>query len=110
MSQFGVLFLILSVALPLIITEGFLLLCSRTFGDRGAYPWYSCLLRTAAYSPCIVVGAQGLTPLPLSSALFLHLRGDAGEIVWLYGLPEVFVGIVCVLFSFGIRLINAPAR
>ena len=104
------LFLMLTVALPVIITEGLLFLCWRTFGDRGAYPWYSCLLRTAAYSPCMLIGAQGFIPLPLSSALFLNLRGTGGEIVWLYGLPEIFVGIVCVLISFGVRLINSPAR
>lgn len=65
--------------------------------------------RTAAYSPCLVLEAQGLTPLPLSATLFHTLRGVGGEIIWLYGLPEVFVGIVCFLFSFGIRLVNAPA-
>lgn len=110
MSSYGVPFLILSGLLPIVVTEGLLQLCWRNFGDRGAYPWYSCLLRTLAYSPCLVLGAHGLTPLPLSSALFLLWRGSDGSIVWLNGLPELFVGIVCLLVSFDIRLINTPAR
>jgi len=110
MSSQGAPFLILCVLLPIVLTEGLLQLCWRTFGDRGAYPWYSCLLRTLAYSPCLVVGAQGLTPLPLSSALFLTWRGSDGSIVWLNGLPEIFVAIVCLLISFGIRLVTVPAR
>ena len=110
MLSHSLFFLVLSVVIPVVLTEGMLFLCWRTFGDRGAYPWYSCLLRTAVYSPCVVLGAQGFTALPLGSAFFLNLRGMGGEIVWLYGLPEIFVGIVCFLISFGIRLINDPAR
>jgi hypothetical protein len=109
MSSHGVVFLILTVAFPVVITELLLLLCWRTFGDRGAYPWYSCILRTAAYSPCILVGTGGFTPLPLSTAFFLNVREAGSEIVWLYGLPEIFVGIVSALVSFGIRLMNTPA-
>ena len=109
MSSPGATFLILIVVVPVVITEVVLYLCARTFGDRGAYPWYSSLLRTAAYSPCLMVGPQDFTPLPLSAAFYLNVRGAGGEIVWLYGLPEVFVGIVCVLISFGVRLMNTPA-
>ena len=110
MSSQGILFLVLSLGLPIVITEGLLLLCWRTVGDRGAYPWYSCLLRTLAYSPCMVVEASSLTTLPLSSALFLNLRGAGYQILWLYGLPEIFVGLICVFVSFGIRLISVPAK
>lgn len=106
----GVVFMILSVVLPVVLTEVGLFLCWRTFGDRGAYPWYSCILRTVAYSPCLMVGTAGLIPLPLSAALLLNLRETGGEIVWLYGLPEIFVGIICVMIAFGIRQFNAPAR
>ncbi len=110
MSSHGAVFLILTVVLPVALTEVLLILCWRTWGDRGAYPWYSCLLRTVAYSPCILIAGQGFTPLPLSSAFFFTLRGPGSEIVWLYGLPEIFVGIVCLLISFGVRLISTPAK
>jgi hypothetical protein len=106
----SLLFLILTVAVPAVITETLLLFCWRTFGEGGAYPWYSCLLRTAVYSPCMVVGVSGLITLPLGAAFYFKLRGSPNQIVWLYGLPEIFVGMVCVFISLSIRLINRPAR
>ena len=108
MSSHGVFFLVLTALLPLVITEPLLFLCWRSFGTRGAYPWYSCLLRTAAYSPCLLLGSESAIPLPLSSAFVLSLGRTGGQLIWLYGLPEVFVGIVCVLVSYGVRLVRSP--
>jgi hypothetical protein len=110
MTNYTPVFLVFTVLIAVVFTEVLLFLCWRTFGDRGAYPWYSCILRTVVYSPCIAVGAQGLAVLPLGSAVFLNLRGAGNQIIWLYGLPEIFVGMVCFFISFGIRLINSPAR
>ena len=84
-------FLVLTVAFPVVITELLLRLCWCSFGERGAYPlvfqpsFARQHIHRASWS-----GAQGFTPLPLSSALFLSLRRSGGEIVWLYGLPEIF--------------------
>lgn len=98
-------FLFLTVALPIVITELVLFGCARIFGDGKAYTWYSCALRVFAYSPCLIGASHshGIMPMPVPSALLLHLRGDGGDIVWLYGVPELFVGVCCYFISFAIR-------
>ena len=98
-------FLGLVVVLPIIIAESVLLACWKLFGEGKAYVWYACILRTLAYSPCVVGAAHGhgIMPMPVASALLLNLRGGGGEILWLYGLPEIAVGVIAYFVSFVIR-------
>lgn len=105
MRSSDILFLALTVALPVVITELVLFGCTRVFGDGKVYTFYSCLLRVIAYSPCLIGASHlhGIMPMPVGSALLLRLRGDEGDLVWLYGVPEVFVGVCCYFISFAIR-------
>ena len=103
-------YLSLTVVLPIILTELVLFGCARSFANLKAYTWYSCALRVFAYSPCLIGASHGhgIMPMPVASAVLLRLRGGEGDIVWLYGIPEVFVGVCCYFVSFALRSNSAP--
>lgn len=105
-------FILMAVATPIIFTELLLFACWRNFGDGRFYTFYSCALRIAAYSPCLVSGGHGhgILPIPAGSALVLNFFRGGGTVVWLYGIPEVFVGVACYFVSFAIRTNSISSR
>jgi hypothetical protein len=97
-------FVLTVVAITIACAEVTLLAYRRFIGVNRYYPWAAALIRTIAYSPCILGAGHGAMPLLLGPALWFLFSSDTDvSIVWLLGIPEVAVATICFSISYALR-------